>query len=328
MLSFGAVSLVSATPLFDAGEVVDIELIGPLQTLIDAKQERMELPFVLRADGVDHAIDVRVRGKSRIRLCEFPPLRLDFDIGATHQTLFDGQDKLKLVTHCRNSDSGEINVLEEYAAYRIFALLSDVAYRVRLLRIGYTDTDQGPSHGIHHRYGFVIEPQDLLADRVGGVPKQLSGVALSWLNQDQAAVVYVFQHLIGNTDWSLVLADGDDACCHNGDLIDIDDDIYYVPYDFDLAGIVNAAYAKPDPSTGLRNVRSRKYRGFCTNTDTLLKSIRRINSLEMDIFALIRDIPGFSEKDADQTIKYLTKFFEKARKEEKLLRSYERQCID
>jgi hypothetical protein len=50
------------------------------------------------------------------------------------QTVFAGQEKLKVVTHCRNEDSGETNVLEEYAAYRILGLLTEAAYRVRLLR--------------------------------------------------------------------------------------------------------------------------------------------------------------------------------------------------
>ena len=58
--------------------------------------------------------------------------------------------------------------------------------------------------------------------------------------------MFVFQYLIANTDWGYVKADDDDACCHNGDLFEIDNQVVFVPYDFDLAGLVNSRYAFPD----------------------------------------------------------------------------------
>jgi hypothetical protein len=326
--SLGVSSLLNASSLFENDAVIDVELIGQVQSLIDNRQKADELPFILRADGVDHPVTVRVRGKSRLSVCHFPPYRLNFGKDNRAQTVFAGQEKLKLVTHCRNTDSGEINALEEYAAYRIFALLSDAAYRVRLLHITYTDTGQGMDEDARHRYGFIIEPTARLAERIGGVSVDIPGVALGQLNPDQAALVYVFQYLIGNTDWSFVLADLDDECCHNGQLIEIEEELYYVPYDFDLAGIVNAKYAKPDPSLRLRNVRKRKYRGFCTESETLANAIRKVNSRKPEIYRLVREIPGLMEKDLENAETYLAQFFEKANDEEKLLRSFEKQCID
>ena len=101
-------------------------------------------------------------------MCRFPPLRLNFNKTDTVGTLFDGQDKLKLVTRCIKEDRYEKDVLEEYAAYRIFFLLSDVGYRVRLVHLTLNDTDGRLNKVFRQSYGFLIEPVDHLATRVNG----------------------------------------------------------------------------------------------------------------------------------------------------------------
>src|SRR5439155_1174386 len=71
-------------------------------------------------DTVSLKVDVRTRGIFRLKECAFPPLRLDFPESRVHGTVFAGQDKLKLVTHCRNARSPyEQNVLQEYVLYPI-----------------------------------------------------------------------------------------------------------------------------------------------------------------------------------------------------------------
>jgi hypothetical protein len=317
-----------ASTLFEDDTPIEIELIGPVQTVIEQRKQPKPLPFTLRAVGRDYAITARARGKSRLRVCDFPPIRVDFQGEATEGDLFAGQGKLKLVTQCRGQQSGDMNALEEYMAYRIFSLLSEVAYRVRLLRITYTDPGHGVDEDLLHRWGFAIEPTAQLAERVGGADVDVSGVALKQLDPDQAALVYVFQYLIGNTDWSLVTSDGNEWCCHNGKFIQIDNRLYYVPYDFDLAGLVDASYAKPDPSLRLRSVRKRKYRGFCTDSETLIHAIRRVNARKADMYQLFRDMPGLTDKARKKATTYLTQFFDKADNEEILLRSFEKQCID
>jgi hypothetical protein len=319
---------VRATPLFESDGVIDVELLGPLTSLIGDKESRKEYPFVLRSGGVDLEIDVRVRGKSRLEICEFPPLRLNFDRAGAVRGPFAGQGGLKLVTHCRGGDRGSANAVEEYLTYRIFGLLSDISYRVRLLRIRYSDTEHGVQAGEPGLYAFVIEPGEQLAQRVGGVPTDVPGIALAQLDPGQAALVYVFQYMIGNTDWSFATAEGEDNCCHNGDLFARGEAIYYVPYDFDLAGIVNASYARPLPEMRLRSVRQRRYRGFCTDSETLGAAIASVNARRDEIFGLIRNTPGLTEKGAEKTIGYLAGFFDKSADEDRLLRSFERDCLD
>ena len=57
----------------------------------------------------------------------------------------------------------------------------------------------------------------------------------------------LFQLLIANNDYSLIRGEGG-PCCHNIDILgyrDSDSGFIPVPFDFDMSGLVNAAYAAP-----------------------------------------------------------------------------------
>ena len=83
------VSHASASSLFEENTVLEVNLTGPFGSLFE-EDDRNELPFVLRADDFEHAIRIRVRGKSRRRVCSFPPLRLIFAANDTVQWIFEG----------------------------------------------------------------------------------------------------------------------------------------------------------------------------------------------------------------------------------------------
>jgi len=316
-----------ALPLFEDQAVLEVELIGPVHSMLKKKGEREEFPFVLRVDGRELPVDVRTRGQSRLAQCRFPPLRLDFDRSETGQTAFAGQNVLKLVTHCISGSSGETNLLEEYLAYRIFNMLSDYSYRVRLLHMQYIDTDDRMDRDARNRYAFVIEPTDQLAARLDVAPLELAAVPKKKLDVEQATRVYVFQYLVGNTDWSLVSARNSESCCHNGRLVGRGETIYYVPYDFDQAGIVNAPYAKPHPVVRLPNVRVRRYRGYCTDPDDLRAAVRYVNQRQTEVVELVRNTPGLKERDAERAVDYLMSYFDKAADEDKLLERFDDKCL-
>lgn len=315
-----------ASLLFESDEVLDIILKGPFSRLIADNVERQEHSFTLIVDGVSHAVEIRVRGNSRVRVCSFPPLRLGFYSSDAPESVFSGQDKLKLVTHCKNTADHEQNVLEEYAAYRIFNVLSNVSLRTRLARISYVDTEDPGGHELV-RYAFLIEPTTALAERHAGALVSARRATKNYLDTTQATLGYVFQYLIGNTDWSLVRPMDSDICCHNVDLVDIDGRHFYVPYDFDLAGMVDARYAKPDPSLKIRRVTQRRYRGYCVARDALRDSLQAVVRQRRDILNVIRELPGSTAKNTDRRLGYLERFFELASDENRLLDRFESRCL-
>ncbi len=326
LLVFPAADLAAAS-LFDDDTAIEVTLSGPISTVFADTEDRRERAFVVRAQGKALPAKVRLRGRSRVSVCAFPPLRLNFRTTDTGDSVFRGQDKLKLVTHCRNYDRAEQDLLEEYAAYRIFNVLTEFSYRVRLLHIHYEDTDGKLSDKASPRYGFVLESAAQLAERTDAEPVKLRGVPKNRHDLDQAALLYVYQYLIANTDWGLVKADYAAGCCHNVDLFERDSQVITVPYDLDLSGLVNANYAFPDHQLRIDKVTQRLYRGLCTDRDVLSRAIERVTAGEAEITGILRDTPGLSEKNRETALRFLGRFFEKAAQREKLLDSFERRCI-
>lgn len=317
----------AAGSLFDRDDILDVDLRGPLARTIKDQKKTNEYPFVLSVGGKEMPVAVRVRGNSRVRVCRFPPLRLNFSSEGTVDTPFAGQDKLKLVTHCKTAAGYQENVLMEYAAYRIFELLSDVSFRTRLLRIRYVDTDNSDREP-RIRYGFVIESDKDLATRAQGELLHAHGVAKSRLNLNQAALVFVFQYLIANTDWSLVAAFGEEHCCHNGAFVTIDGEHALVPYDFDLAGLVAAPYARPDPSLGISSVRVRRYVGYCIDEAWIAGALQTVLANRPRIAVIIEGLPGASEKQSRRRLTYLERFYKQAEDVPAFARRLSRQCVD
>jgi hypothetical protein len=328
LISLGllVVSLPSfASGLFEDDQPLTVQLKGPLGTLIRNKEDEKTYPFTLHVNDIEQPVKVRVRGNSRKRICKFPPLKLDLDKNTSVGSPFHGREQLKLVTHCQSSRNAEANVLQEYAAYRFFSLLSPASFRVRLLQINYYDTDK--KNNIE-RYGFVIEPVDNLANRINGGEAKPPAVSLKRLNAHQQALVYVFQYLIGNTDWSLVSSEGDDECCHNGKLIHKNEELFYIPYDFDLSGLVNAPYAYPDSSLPIKKVTQRLYRGFCLDQQALRSAIRSVRSRETDFKHIIDNLPAISASESKKMHRFIDRYFDEAKDEEKILKSFERRCLN
>jgi hypothetical protein len=312
-----------AAPLFEDDTVLDIELRGPLRETLRDTQDRAERPFILTVDGVELEVMVRIRGKSRVETCRFPPLRLSFVNPA--ETVFAGQGKLKLVTHCSRSASHEINVLEEFAAYRLVGLLVPSAVRVRLLRVRYVDSEK-PGKKPLERIAFLLEPNEHIAERIGGQLAKPRGVVLDRLQRQQIASVFIAQYLIGNTDYSLVMARDDDACCHNGILVEVQNEVHYVPYDFDRANLVDPSYARSSISDGRRS-RARRYAGYCMDGLDLEAAIRRASDAREQIYSEMAAIERLSGRELRHATHFLGGFFREAEDPARLIARFEKQCV-
>jgi hypothetical protein len=317
----------SAAALFDDDSVLEVSLSGPLAALIESDRDRPYFDFTLDADGIRYDMEVRIRGKSRVRVCDFPPLRFRFGDDDEDAGVFSGIGGVKLVTQCKQSAASQTDLLEEYAAYRIFSVISDIGYRVRLLRINWVDTDNRMSAGLAGEYAFLIESDESLAERTGTESVRVAGVSRGVVDSGHAALVYVYHYLIGNTDWSLVAADNEDHCCHNGDLFRRGETYYVVPYDFDLSGLVNARYARPDPSVGISRVVQRRYRGYCLPDGTLEPAVDAIVERRAEILGIVTELQGLPAGDRKKAAAYLDKFFKEAEKPAKLVRAFERRCL-
>ena len=304
-------------PLFESHAVLELTLQAPLSDVImERSQESSEYPGVLSyvdANGERIALDVEVktRGKKRLdrNVCEFPPLRLDFQQNSVANSLFANQDKLKLVTHCQGRQAYEQYVLLEYLAYRSYNLLTDFSFRVRPAQITYVDTKE-PEDSLT-KYAFLIENEDRLAARLGWEVLQLPQLHPDYMEEVELGLLEVFQFMIGNTDWDAFAAEPDkEECCHNTVPIGSMAVVYSIPYDFDYAGIIKTPYAVPSERLPIRSVRERLYRGVCRPDEELARTLAVFNQQKAAIYALYQNEPLLEESYREDAIEYLDDFYE------------------
>lgn len=297
-------------PLFASHETLELRIEANFDEIHKERRENAKsYPATLRMkgpDGTEQELELKIRTRGTFRLkksiCPDPPLRLNFPKSKLQGTVFEGQDKLKLVTHCRDNDEHEQNTLEEYLIYRTYNLLTDSSFRVRLARITYVDS-RGRDDDVV-RFGFIIEDEDALADRLGGMIIKIKRAHPSELSDMDAARIAVFQYMVGNTDWSLVVF-------HNIKVIREAEGAYVpIPYDFDWAGLVNAAYAEPSEVIGTRSVRDRVYRGYCRPAVDFTLVYEPFQKERETIQGLFATQDGLSERNRARALNYLDDFFE------------------
>ncbi len=322
-----------ADPLFQSNDVLEVRIAAPFDTILQKRSDEEDLDGTLQytneAGAVEKtAIGIRTRGISRLdkQVCQFPPLRLDFKKSQVKDSLFHKQDKLKLVTHCNDRSSRyKESPLREYLAYRMLNELTDMSFRVRLMRITYVDTDGRDKD--RSRYGFVIEHKKRLAKRHDVEPMILENTSTSALWPEYTNLVSMFHYMIGNTDFSPI-AGADDVCCHNHVLLGAEGELLYsVPYDFDQSGLVDAPHGITNPRFKLRNAKQRLYRGRCRNNQHLDATIALFNSKRDTILKLVAEQEGLGDRTRREVSKFLEKFYDTINSQEQVERRLIKKCI-
>jgi len=252
-----------AAPLFASVEPLRITLLTDIKWLRDKRIDSIEVDGTVTFTDLDgttaeRPVEVRTRGNFRRdkRNCNFPPLRLDFPTKEMAGTVFDGQDKLKLVSPCHDSrDEYQRYILKEYLVYKTLELITPMSFRVRLVEITFEDING--EYESRTKLGFLIEDEERMAERNSSVYQDVEQFHPARTDGEASVVAAVFNYLIGNTDFSPVFF-------HNAKLVRTQDGRFVpIPYDFDFSGAVDTRYAAPDPSLPIRSVTQRLYRGFC-----------------------------------------------------------------
>ncbi len=96
-------------PLFESEEPLKLTLIIDVKTVKndnsdDPQYSAGKLTLHKASGDTNFDIQVKARGHSRrlYNICSFPPIKLNFKKKKVANTIFDGQNKLKLVTHCNS----------------------------------------------------------------------------------------------------------------------------------------------------------------------------------------------------------------------------------
>lgn len=267
-------------------------------------------------------IRLKARGNFRRGQCIFPPIYLNFKTDKIINTELQGTKKIKIVTHCTSSKSSKTYLLREYLAYKLYNIISENSFRVRLLDITYIDTGKKQKH--YEEYGFVIEPIELVAQRVDAVEVDgtfIKGETIIDRNADQVAL---FEYMIGNTDWRFKGG-------HNMKYLKsynvVSDKVTAVPYDFDFSGFVNTYYAFPQEWTDLKDVRSREYLGYCRNSeDEYTELMNFFQDKKNEIQETIDSFELLNEKERKSLWNYINEFYNELSKPNYFISVLKGQC--
>jgi hypothetical protein len=322
-----------ASPLFQSHEPLTLLIKAPFREI--HKSRGIERPYhaagmsLTGNDGKEVLLDleIRVRGKSRAKpkTCTYPPLKLNFKRKSLTNTVFDGENKLKLITQCKKSSSYEQYLLLEYLNYRVLQLFTDYALRVRLVQISYYDSDRGRDLGT--RPAFFLEDIGRMAKRVG--LKELKIKRMKARDYDPAMLnlVDVYEYFLGNTDWSVIVGPPEEGCCHNiVPLQGKDGPVIPVPYDFDATGVVNPPYVLVSEKLPIKSLKQRLYRGFCQSGDIYQATIAAFLDKRNEITALYENQPGLSTGSRKSALRYYDHFYNTIQDEKKLKRAILDKC--
>lgn len=296
-------------PLFASDEPIRLTIRGPIKAVAASRDRSRQVAATLTTGAENLPIRLSPRGITRLRkeTCQFPPLRVDFAGAPPAASLFAGQRRLKLVTHCKASEGFQQHLLLEYAAYRLYNQMTPASFRVRLAHVDYVEEDGKP---LTSRLGFFIEDISDVAGRNGGQEARAgSRIPVAQLSHRDAGRAAVFEYMIGNLDFAMNAGPAGDNCCHNFRLVAAGASLIPVPYDFDFSGFVDAPYALPPEQIRVRSVRERHYRGFCRHNASALAAAAEFRAQRPGLTAVLAQIPQLSDGTRRKASAYLDGFF-------------------
>lgn len=274
-----------------------------LTTILEQKKSNEYFPGTLTtSEGEVYQLEVRRRGKFRRMKAELPPLKLKFKKKALVTAGFDTLNEMKLVLPFRTDDVGDEWLVREYLAYRMFEHLTPVSIRARLIRLTLRD-----SHVEKYKktvYAMLIEDDEFTAARLGANIIEEYGIHPDSFLMNQAALVSMFNYMIGNTDWDVSMS-------RNVRLVKSPESgkILTLPYDFDFSGFVHTNYASPSLESGLKNNRQRFLMANGIRPESLKTAVKILRAAKKDLYSICKS-KHVSRDAIDDMQTYLDSFFD------------------
>ncbi|HLF31365.1 MAG TPA: hypothetical protein VI566_10120 [Xanthomonadales bacterium] len=317
--------------LFESDQLLTITLRAPWNDIVKKKKVQDPYPATIEfTDSLGQAqslpLSAARRGITRQEVCKFPPIRLIFDKELVKGTMFRGQKRLKMVTHCDKGDKFAQFYRQEMTIYRMYNLITDISFRVRPLTVTYVDSVKGET--MEPQFAFLIEDDGDMAERNGLIKLQAAKIRPTQLEPTEISRMMLFQFMIANVDFAATAGPTPDECCHNAKLVGLDEtsNIYSVPYDFDVAGIIKTPYAVPHESLPIKSVTQRLYRGFCMYNSTMETARQEFLAKEQALYDLVQNESLLADKTKGQMREFLADFFEILRDQGKYEKSIIQKC--
>ena len=104
--------------------------------------------------------------------------------------------KIKLVHQCQKGSLYEEYIKREYLVYKLYNVLTDTSFRVRMLKINYIDTKKARKP--FTLYGFFIEPKTILAGRTNTLVLKTKSLTQRDMIPETIDRIAIFNYMIAN----------------------------------------------------------------------------------------------------------------------------------
>ena len=311
--------------LFSENTILDVRLAFDIGTFMRDKPEDEYLDAEITVyegnnDSIFENIKVSARGNFRRRTCDFPPVMLYMEGISSGYPDIDKLDKVKLVSHCSSSEEYQNYVLREYLAYRVYNIITDYSFRVRLLNISYYDINTDTLFA--EKTGFILEPVDFLEDRFDEDEIEDIEIKMESVANDILLKLSVFEYFIANSDWAVPLIHNLKVFGDEGSM----EELIAVPYDFDYSGWVNAHYSMPRVDLGLEKITERAFFGPCYSEEMYRPVLDFYLGLEDKIIDMIKDFEYLDRRERNELVRFVKSFYRLYRKDE-IFSIIKEQCI-
>lgn len=300
--------VITDNAFFEEDALMTIDLSTDLKKITSEKKLNQYQPATVTfhfpdSSSVTEEIRLSARGEFRRKNCYVPSMWFDFKKQAASK--LSPLKRLKLVCGCGLGAENERLVLKEYLVYKIYNLLTDMSFRVRLLRINYTDT-RGKIKP-YSQYAFFIEDVDEMAKRNKCYEVEKITFITEKTDRRQMTLVALFQYMIGNTDWAVPNYHNIKLMRPKGDSVSHP---YTIPYDFDFCGLVNASYAAPQEELGTSSVKERVYRGFRRSLEELQTALAIFRNKREAIKNLVMNFELLNFRNRQDMMGYIDEFYD------------------
>lgn len=290
--------------LLSQNEVLEVSVETDIDKIITNKylDEPTAAVFQINNGRNNHSeynVSLSPRGKYRLKVCDFPPIKIKFDKSEFSSEKLDSHESLKLVTHCKEFEDSEDIILKEYLVYKIYNIISDQSFRVQLVKINWIDSKG--NHDIDEQWGFIIESEKQMAKRLGAKVYDEEAISHQEINKLSAAQTSLYQYMIGNPDWKM-------APLQNLSILKPkkQDEYLTIPYDFDFCGLVGAPYSVTEFK--LYSTKERIYLGESDESD-LKSAMELFKSKKKLIISEIKSFEHIQGSTRREILKYIRSFF-------------------
>jgi len=312
--------------LFGAEEPLQITLTFDIRKFLNTKStpEYFDATITIKSDdstSITRNIKLKARGEMRREYCDFPPILLKFKEDDNEPERILGNRKFKLVTHCKLSSLHEKYVLKEYLVYRLYNQVTPYSFRTRLAEINYVDINK-PDRAFS-TYGFLIEDEDAMAERIKAVPYDNLNLTQKHMVPVEMVRTALFQYMIGNTDWGV-------SNQHNVRILKsmelLTDKAIPVVYDFDYSGFVSTNYAIPAQELPIDLVTERYYLGICAPKEVVAKVVDEFGTLKGQFLTTIGTFDFLPEDSRKQAESYINSFYKMYKNQKTLINTINNSC--